>query len=182
MRIAIRKFYRLFHAGGVPVDFHWSAIVMFGLFLAGVPIFGIPLLFIALGLFAILLVHELGHAFLAKRLGYHVVRIQIFPIHGFCLYEEPYSAYEESIIAWGGVLAQFVLFVPSALVLAYFGNSSVGSVNVLLVMFSYINASIMVMNLTPAAPLDGKKAWRLPLILVRAKWTMYQLNRKKILK
>ena len=182
MRIAIRKFYRLFHAGGVPVDFHWSAIVMLGLFLAGVPILGIPLLFIALGLFAIMLVHEFGHGFLVKRLGYKVHRIQIFPIHGLCLYEAPYSPYEDSLIAWGGVLAQFVLFVPAAATLAFFGNSSVGSVNVLLVTFSYINASIMVMNLTPAAPLDGKKAWRLPLMLVRAKWTMYQLKRKKILK
>jgi Zn-dependent protease len=155
---------------------------MFGLFLAGVPIFGIPLLFIALGLFTILLVHELGHAFLVKRLGYQVIRIQIFPIHGICLHEAPYSVYEESIIAWGGVLAQFVLFVPAATVLAFFGNSSIGSVNVLLVTFSYINASIIVTNLTPAAPLDGKKAWRLPPNLMRAKWTMYQLKRKKILK
>jgi Zn-dependent protease len=155
---------------------------MFGLFLAGVPILGIPLLFIALGLFTIMGVHELGHAFIAKRLGYHVRRIQIFPIHGLCVYEAPYSPYEDSLIAWGGVLAQLVLFIPAASTLAFFGNSSVGSVNVLLVTFSYINATIMVTNLTPAAPFDGKTAWRIPLILVKTKWTMYQLKRKKILK
>ena len=164
------------------MDFHWSAILMFGLFFAGVPVLGIPLLFIALGLFTIMLAHEFGHAILVKRLGYRVIRIQIYPIHGLCLYEAPYSTYEDAIIAWGGVLAQFILFMPAAAALALFGNSSVGSVNVLLVTFSYINGYSMVMNLAPAAPLDGKKAWKLPVILVRAKWTMFQLKRKKILK
>jgi len=157
-------------------------MLMFGIFLVATPLLGIPILFIALGLFSVMLIHEFGHAFLAKRLGYAVYRIQIFPIHGLCLYEEPYSPYEDSLIAWGGVLAQLVLFVPAAAFLVLFGNSNNGSVNVLLVTFSYINATIMVTNLTPAAPLDGKKAWRLPLILVKAKWTMYQLKRKKILK
>jgi Zn-dependent protease len=182
MRVNVQKFYRLFRLRGVPVDFHWSAVLLFAAFVAAIPFFGIPILFIAFGLFSVMLIHEFGHAFLVKRLGYKVHRIQIFPIHGLCLYEAPYSPYEDSLIAWGGVLAQFVLFVPAAATLAFFGNSSVGSVNVLLVTFSYINATIMVTNLTPAAPLDGKKAWKLPIILVRAKWTMYQLKRKKILK
>ena len=155
---------------------------MFALFGAAIPFLGIPIIFIALGLFTVMLAHEFGHAVLAKRLGNRVYRIQIFPIHGLCLYETPYSPYEDSIIAWGGVLAQFILFVPAAATLAFLGNSSIGSINVLLVTYSYLNAVIMVTNLTPAAPFDGKKAWRLPLLLLRAKWTMYQLKRKKILK
>src|SRR3990172_12873917 len=96
-----RKFYRLFRVARIPVYFHWSALVMFGAFLLATPLFGLPLLFIALGLFVILLVHELGHAFLASRLGYEVEKICIFPIHGLCYYDEPYSEYENAVIAWG---------------------------------------------------------------------------------
>jgi len=180
--MTFRKFYRVFWVSGVPVYFHWSAVLMFGVFVAATPFFGIPILFIAIGLFSIMLVHEFGHAILVNHLGYKVNQIRIFPIHGHYSYEEPYSPYEDSIIAWGGVLAQFVLFVPAAAILAFFGNTSFGSINVLLVGFSYINAFIMAINLTPGPGLDGRKAWRLPLIIVRAKWTIFQLKRKKILK
>ena len=182
MRIRIRKFSRVCWIHGVPVDFHWSAIVMLVVFVAAALILGVPFLFIAIGLFSVMLIHELGHAFLARRLGYRVHRIRIYPIHGLCLYETPYSPYEDSIIAWGGILGQLILFIPATATLVFVGNFSVGVLNVLLVMFSYINATIMITNLTPSAPFDGKKAWRLPRILLKAKWTMYQLKRKKILR
>ena len=180
--MSLRKYYRVFWIRGVPVYFHWSAVLMSAVFLLATPFFGFPFLFIALGLFSVLLAHEFGHAILVNHLGYEVERIQIFPIHGFCLYEQPYSPYEDSIIAWGGVLAQFVLFVPAAAILGFFGNTSFGSINVLLVTFSYINALSMVMNLAPAPGLDGRKAWRLLLIILKAKWTIFQLKRRKIIK
>lgn len=177
-----RNFYRVFRVIGIPIYFHWSAVLMFGLFAVAIPFLGVPILFIAIGLFSIMLVHELGHAILAIRLGYRVNRINIFPIHGLCLYEQPYSPYENSIIAWGGVIAQLVLFVPATAILGFFGNTSFGSINVLLVGFSYINGFIMAINLAPGPGLDGRKAWRLPIFIARAKWTMFQLKRKKILK
>jgi Zn-dependent protease len=180
--MTFKKFYRIFRVKGVPVYFHWSAVLMFGAFVLAIPFLGIPILFIAIGLFSIMIFHELGHAVLVNRLGYKVERIRIFPIHGLCLYEEPYSPYEDSIIAWGGVLAQLVLFVPATAILAFLENTAFGSINVLLVAFSYVNACIMAINLTPAHGLDGRKAWKLPLIIARAKWTMFQLKRKKILK
>lgn len=180
--MTVRKFYRVLNVNGLPVYFHWSAVLLFAVFVAASPFFGFPIVFIALGLFSIMLAHELGHAYLVKHLGYRVYRIRIFPVHGLCLYEETDSPYEDYIIAWGGVLAQLILFVPAVAILAIFGNTSVGSINVLLVAFSYINAVIMVINLTPAPGLDGGKAWRLPLIFLKAKWTIFQLRRKKILK
>ncbi len=155
---------------------------MFAIFIIAIPFLGIPVLFITIALFSLMLIHELGHAFVAQRLGYKAYRITIYPIVGLCFSEPPYSAYEAALIAWGGVTAQFLLFVPATTILILFGNSSVGSVNVLLVAFSYINACMIVMNLLPFAPFDGKQAWQLPIILLRAKWTMYQLKRKKILK
>jgi Zn-dependent protease len=155
---------------------------MFGAFLIATPLFGLPLLFIALGLFVILLVHELGHAFLAVRLGYEVEKISIYPIHGLCYYDEPYSEYENSVIAWGGVAAQLLLFIPATAILGYFGNTTFGSVNVLLVTFSYINGVSMVVNLAPGLGLDGTKAWRVLPILAKAKWSIYQLKRRKMLK
>src|SRR6266566_1122721 len=108
----LRKFYRFFSIWRVPVYFHWYAVLMFVVLVAGSPFFGLPLLFIVLGLFSVLLVHELGHALLVRQFGYEVERISIYPIHGLCHYDEPYSEYEDSVIAWGGVLAQLLLFIP----------------------------------------------------------------------
>lgn len=155
---------------------------MFSALLLATPFFGLPLLFIAIGLVAILLMHELGHAFLASRLGYEVERIEISPIHGLCHYDEPYSEYEDSVIAWGGVAGQLLLFVPAATFLFVFGNTALGSLNVLLVVLAYINAILIVVNLAPGFGLDGTKAWRIVPIWVKAKWAVHQLRRKKFLK
>jgi len=155
---------------------------MFVVLVAGSPFFGLPLLFIVLGLFSVLLVHELGHALLVRQFGYEVERISIYPIHGLCHYDEPYSEYEDSVIAWGGVLAQLLLFIPASAFLFFFGNTPFGSVNVLLVIFSYINAMSIVFNLVPAPGLDGSKTWRLIPILVKAKWSLIQHRRKRLFK
>jgi hypothetical protein len=52
---------------------------------------------------------------------------------------------------------------------------------VLLVVFSYLNAAIIAIHLIPARNLDGANAWRLPLMLFRARRTMRALMRSHIL-
>jgi len=172
---------RLFEIAQVPILFHWSALtVLAGSVIAGAWI-GAGLALVAVSFFAILVVRELGHALTARHLGYEAFEICLFPLLGRCHHQQPYSVFEEALVIWGGVAAQLILLVPAAATLALAGNSAWGPLNVLLIAFSWFNAGIMVLNLIPARGMDGAKAWRLPLIIVRAKWTMRQLRRNKIL-
>jgi len=173
--------YRLFHVAGVPIRFHWSALLMFGSLLVAAGLLGAGLALVACGVFTVTLVHELGHAFVARRLGYEVLEIRLFPLLGQCRYRQPYSDYEDAVIAWGGIAAQLLLLLPATATLALMGNSRFGSINVLLIVFTYFNAVIVLLNLIPARGMDGAKAWRVPLMIARAKWTMRQLRRSKVL-
>jgi hypothetical protein len=172
---------RLFEIAQVPILFHWSALtVLAGFAIAGAWI-GAGLALAAVSLFAILLVRELGHALAARHLGYEVFEICLFPFLGQCHHQQPYSVFEEAVVIWGGIAAQSILLVPAAAILALAGNSAWGPLNVLLVSFTWFNAGIMILNLIPARGMDGAKAWRLPLMIVRAKWTMRKLKRNKVL-
>jgi Zn-dependent protease len=173
--------YRLFDVAGIPVRFHWTALVMFASLVAAAGVCGAGLAVFACGVFTMMLAHELGHAFLARRLGYEVLDIRLFLLLGQCRHHKTYSDYEDAVIAWGGVGAQLLLLLPAIGTLTLLGNTRYGPINVLLIVFSYFNAVMMVCNLVPAQGMDGAKAWRLPLMLARAKWTMRQLRRSKVL-
>ena len=55
---------------------------------------------------AVIVIHETGHAWVARRLGYEVDLIRIGFFHGVCEGEAPQHESEVVMIAWGGVLAQ----------------------------------------------------------------------------
>jgi Zn-dependent protease len=128
-----------------------------------------------------MLAHELGHAAFARRLGYAVSEIRLFAFFGHCRHLRAYSAFEEAVIAWGGVVGQLILLAPAALTLAMLGNTQYGPLNVLLIALSYFNAVVLAIHLIPAGAFDGAKAWRLPVMLLRARRTMRALRRAKIL-
>jgi Zn-dependent protease len=173
--------FRLFHVARIPVRFHWSTLLMLAGLIAASGILGAGLAVLAFAVCTVTVAHELGHAYLARRLGYEVLDIRVFPVFGNCRYDRPYSEYEDAIIAWGGVAAQFLLLLPAAATLALVGNTSYGLINVLLIGLSYFNAVVMACNLAPARGMDGAKAWRLPFMVIKAKWTMRQLRRSKII-
>lgn len=104
---------------GAKLHLHWSIALGSALLFVGFK--GQPMLGVVAVCcyYVILFVHECGHAFLAKRLGYPPRHIFLSAIHGRCEYEEPYYEKEDAIIAWGGVLAQILVALPM-LVLGYF--------------------------------------------------------------
>lgn len=174
----LKRLNRVWSWRGISFYLHWSTILILSIFAVLVPFQGLPALLIGLSYFSILLVHEIGHALLAQRFQYQVHRVEIYPIHGVCHYDQPYSEYEDAIISWGGALAQIVLFVPTVLFLELHGNTQYGAVNVVLVMYTFLNAVILVVNLTPAPGLDGAKAWRVFPILIKSLWIARRLRHK----
>src|SRR5689334_17206337 len=110
--IRFERLTRLLRIRGVNVFVHWSIFVIAGVMvLASIKQ---PWVTLAAGLswLGLLLLHETGHAIMAQRKGCRATAIYLYPIHGLCCFEAPWSRFDHCLIAWGGVLAQLLVAVP----------------------------------------------------------------------
>jgi Zn-dependent protease len=116
------------------------------------------------------IIHELGHQRAAEWRRCRVIAIQIYPLHGSCLYESSRSQYDEVLIAWGGPVAQLIVAVPVVIFLKAFGSTSIDSLDIVLAVLGVFSPLLALFNLLPIRPLDGHKAWTiLPLVWRRMK-------------
>ena len=147
---------------GAPIRIHWSVPVV--ALLAGGLRFA-PGAW--LGLVLVVLLHEMGHAFWARRFQMDVTEILIHGLGGHCAYLGTPSPKQRSIVAWGGVLAQaLVLLVVFPISLALPATSELQ--RDLYEMLIATNLYIALFNLIPIRPLDGAEAWRLlPILLAQ---------------
>ena len=109
------------------------------------------------GLLLVVLAHELGHALLIRAVGARVQRIDLLPWGGECAYVGSGSEFHESIIAWGGVLAQFAVMIPAQLVLTYQVPPTPFAADFLWSL-SFGSFMLAMFNLLLVPPLDGAKA------------------------
>lgn len=146
---------------GAPIRLHWSlplgALVWSGFSFA-------PAFWLAFAL--LILVHELGHALLVLRHGLGLSEIAVHGAGGYCQHERAGSRYEESTVAWGGVLGQLALFVVVQLLALALGRpQSVYGAQAFHVLTT-TNLWLVALNLVPVEPLDGARAWPLLGMLV----------------
>jgi len=94
----------------------------------------------------------------ARRKGCAVYAIELYPIHGLVRYSQPWSFYDDSVIAWGGVLAQAAIAIR-LIVLDSIFEPTFTVVKVVVGVLGYFSILVAVMNLLPIRPLDGAKAW-----------------------
>ena len=149
----------LFRYRGVPVKVHWT-------FPLGALIFSrfrfVPGFW--LGFFAIIVVHEMGHAFLVRRRRLRSLEIMVHGVGGYCRHEVG-SAYDAAIIAWGGVLGQvLVLFVPTLILILLGAWPQTVFCADLATALTETNLMFAAFNLIPVAGLDGVQAWKFPKI------------------
>jgi Zn-dependent protease len=153
---------------GAPIYIHWSVLVvvcLLALSAIGSPVFAAIAISSYLGIIAI---HECGHAFVAKRLGYQVYSIQIAFLHGRCEYAAPRQEWDGIAIAWGGVLAQLLIAIPVLILAGVLGQFEPSYLGPVVVMLGYLNLMIALVNLAPVRGLDGAIAWRIvPLLWTR---------------
>lgn len=147
----------------VSVLAHWS--VLPGAFVLGgfkfVPYFWLAYVFVVL-------CHEVGHALMVLLCRAEVARIELDGAGGKCIWSGQVSRMQESVIAWGGVLAQGVLWILTALVLYYAPSISDSKVGTQVTSaFLRLNLILIAFNLIPAKSLDGAKAWPLVFMMVR---------------
>ncbi len=153
---------------------HWS--VLLGAFFASGSRFDPPAW---IGFIVIVLVHELGHAFIAQRFGMQVSRIEMHGLGGVCHYSGYPTGQQRSIIAWGGVLGQLALLILT-IVAAKVGLWPSGeSGDSLYYVFTDFNAFIMAINLLPIGFLDGATALKIFRYFKRPSHWRWPRRRKK---
>ena len=150
---------------GARLHIHWSAVALAGAML-GVwhrqPGYAIEAIACYFGL---ILLHEAGHAAMARRLGYRARDIYLSMIHGLCSYDSPDTFREEALIAWGGVLAQLAVALPLVALAQVPAIASLSFAGIPIAAFGYFSLAMVALNLVPVRGLDGAKAWRLLPIL-----------------
>jgi Zn-dependent protease len=158
---------------GAPVYVHWSVfIVVAGLGLLSLksPIYAA----LTIGCyFAVIAIHEIGHALVARRLGYDVLAIHISIIHGVCVLEEPETEWEAVLISWGGVVAQVCVAAAVLVVAKIVDGLDLPYFGVAVVFLGYLNLMIAFVNLAPGPGMDGETAWR----IVPLSWRQWRANR-----
>jgi membrane-associated protease RseP (regulator of RpoE activity) len=121
----------------------------------------------------IILVHEAGHALLARRYGRGVTAISIHGLGGECEWIPGDHPWAREIVAWGGVLAQLALFASVLVVDAWWPLPAVMGWPAFYMLTAY-NLFIALFNLTPIGNLDGRNAWPLLAVLspsrLHARW------------
>ncbi|HEY8148621.1 MAG TPA: hypothetical protein VIK51_06925 [Vicinamibacteria bacterium] len=180
----MRGFARITRLAGTTVYVHWTVIVITAVALVAALNNAASTLFLAAAYLGVLLLHEWGHARAARRKGYAVWSIELYPLHGLTRYDAPRSHYDACVVAWGGVLAQLAVAVPLVLWATIFGFTSVGVVNALIAIFGYLSLLWAIVNLMPVARLDGALAWQIvPYLWHRRRWfrlgTSRQVDRGK---
>jgi Zn-dependent protease/CBS domain-containing protein len=170
---------RLGRIGGVEIRVNWSWLVIFALIVwsleAGIFPSQNPGLskgtYLAMAVaaavlfFASLLLHELGHAWEARREGMEIDGITLWLFGGVAQFKTRFpSAGAEFRIAVAGPLVSLVLGVVFVLIALAGLPSAVDGVAAWL---GYINLALLVFNLIPALPLDGGRVLRGALWQIR---------------
>ena len=149
---------------GAPVRVHWST-PLGALFFSGfrfVPAFWFAFV-------VLILVHELGHAFVVRRARATVLSVDIMAYGGECAWSGRVGPLRRAAIAWGGVWAQMALLIATWIWLLVDAPSSAAGREIAHV-FTRTNLWVMALNLIPFPPLDGAEAWRL-FPLLQERWT-----------
>lgn len=160
-----RGFFKFGVWRGVPVRLHWTAPL-------GALIFGglrvAPAVWFAF--FALVVIHELGHAWLVRRYGHHVMAIDVTGFGGLCRWVGSATTYERAAIAWGGVAAQAVLLVAASAIYELLGPPRTVIGSQLVSGFIFANFWLIALNLLPFPPFDGAEAWPLARMWISRLW------------
>ena len=152
--------WRLGRVLGFPVEINLSFILLLVAVLFGFggfvnPLIGLLMVGVAFGS---VLLHELGHALVARRYGVHVSGIELSFFGGAAkMVQMPRSADHEIAIAAAGPAVSLILAGAG---LGLGGLLPVSWLGVLLVAIGKINLWLAVFNLIPALPMDGGRILR----------------------
>ena len=118
----------------------------------------------ALGLFAGVVLHELGHSLVAMRYGYPISSITLWIFGGIAQLDEmPEDWRHEFVIAIAGPVVSVALGVVSYgafLAVPSVGSDGVAAVKFLLGYLALMNVALAAFNMLPGFPMDGGRVLR----------------------
>lgn len=145
---------------GVPVLFHWSFPALgaiggvFAVSAAGSLAIALPVFASASAAYLVLvLIHELGHAAMAKAVGIRISRIIIAGTAGWCVPSNTRSDARNLLFYSGGILAQVTVLVATLLSIAVLGPPSNLPLSCSVFVFTLVNAVGIAWN---AIPIQGR--------------------------
>ena len=114
-------------------------------------------------IYFIIIVHELGHIFIIKRLGYSIIRVDIYPSGGVTKIDKKINTpiIHDILIASFGIIFQVLLY----LIVTFFYEQYFIRTSTYQLFLTY-NTTILLFNLIPIIPLDG-------YCLLRSIWEVF---------
>jgi len=171
----LKSSFRVVTVKGIGIFAHWTFLVM----LAGLFAFylyqGLSVVAALMGValistvFGCVVLHELGHAFMARHYGIPTLDITMYPIGGVArLTRMPTKPKEEFMIAIAGpavnVAIAAVLYVVNGMMGANISMYEAMNTQAnVLGMLMWINIGLVVFNMMPAFPMDGGRVFRAAL-------------------
>jgi len=160
--------FRIGRVGGVDLYVHATFLILIAAFLfAGLlqgrgPLAALGGVLTLILLFTCVVLHELGHAIVARRFGIRTRDITLLPIGGIARLERiPTEPRQELLVALAGPAVNLVLAGVFWVTLTLLGQPLVGLARggVLENLF-WVNLSLFLFNLLPAFPMDGGRVLR----------------------
>lgn len=129
---------KLFDFEGTPVYLkYWFFILL----LLGIDKF--------ISIFIAVLVHELAHTYVAKKLNHYVDHVYLDLLNGAAAIDTSYSSYKDTIkIVAAGPISNLLLFGIGSLLMSVIPSSFLET-------FCFINILLFIFNILPIFPLDG---------------------------
>ncbi len=162
---------------GARLHVHWSAMAAAALLLALWVRHPAQALAVVAGYFGVILLHEIGHAAMARRLRGRATDIRLALLHGECEYRGVETRREDALVAWGGVLAQLAVALPLLALSQWPAFVAQPLAGIAVAAFGWFSLFVAAVNLAPMRGLDGARAWPLLPILLR-EWRARGVARK----
>ncbi|MDX2087630.1 MAG: site-2 protease family protein [Kofleriaceae bacterium] len=176
-REGLRWSWKLGSLAHIPVRVHVTMLILVGWIGVSYAVRGASLTAALTGIaliacvFAIIVVHELAHALVARRFGVETQDIVLLPIGGMSRMEElPERPREELLVSLAGPAVNVVLAGILALIVwgtggAFRPSEALSLRGAFTAQLLWINVGLAVFNLLPAFPMDGGRALRALLTL-----------------
>jgi Zn-dependent protease/predicted transcriptional regulator len=160
---------------GIPIRIHFTFLLLLIWFGVAATTRGespfLAVLFLVL-LFACVVLHELGHAAMARLFGVRTREIVLYPIGGIAKLENIPGGKVELLIALAGPAVNFLLAIVLAVAIGLTGLPLLAEPHRILAPGNLLhqlliaNITLFVFNLVPAFPMDGGRVLRASLSLV----------------
>jgi hypothetical protein len=107
----------------------------------------------------LVLVHEFGHAIVARGFGSRVLTVDVHGLGGQCVHTGPLTDRQTAWVSAAGVLAQAIILGLTTTAVYYLGHPDSVALADLVTALTTGNLKLMALNLLPIPPLDGAVVW-----------------------